>query len=132
MVQLKTLIALGAVVGGLCWIVEYVLERVGTPDALPSLFFWVGLLLMTVAFLGAGITLVRTGNHWLELVVGVATPALVWSVVWAFRGGMSDPSVVDGVFGVLAAAFGAAVMLRGQHEGDDDQKKLRPGRRRAV
>jgi len=132
MVQLKTLVALGAGVGGLCWIGEYVLERVGAPDVLPSLFFWVGLLLMTAAFLGAGITLVRTGNHWLELVVGVATPALVWSVVWAFRGGSSDPYVVDGLFGVLASTFGVAVFLRGPHQADDEQKKLRPGRRRAV
>jgi hypothetical protein len=131
MVQLKTLVALGAIVGGLCWIAEYVLERTGSSGGLPSLLFWVGLLLMTVAFVGAGVTLVRTGNHWLELVVGVATPALVWSVVWAFRGGSSQPYVVDGVFGVLAAAFGTALVLRQPHRAADDHD-ARPGRRRAV
>ena len=131
MVQLKTLVAVGAIGGGLSWIAEYVLERAGASDGLASLLFWVGLVLMTIAFLGAGINLVRTGNHWLELVVGVATPALVWSVVWAFRGGNADAHVVDGVVGVLAIAFGIAVFLRQQHQVDHEEH-LRPGRRRAV
>ena len=132
MVQLKTLIALGALVGGLCWIGELLAERAGAPGGVLTLLMWVGLVLMTVAFLGAGINLVRIGNHWLEAVVGVATPALVWSVVWAFKGGDADPYVVDGVFGALAVLYGIAVILRRSHGADDDQPDLRPGRRRAV
>jgi hypothetical protein len=131
MVQLRTLIALGAVVGGLCWIAELLAERAGAPGGVLTLLMWAGLVLMTVAFLGAGVNLVRIGNHWLELVVGVATPTLVWSVVWAFKGGDADPYVVDGVFGALAAVYGVAVILRRSQGGDEDQPDLRPGRRRA-
>ena len=132
MVQLRTLVALGAVVGGLSWVVEFFAERAGASDGLLTVLQWVGLVLMTAAFLGAGITLVRSGNLWLELVVGVATPALVWSIVWAFKSGNADPYVVDGVFGALAAVYGIALFLRRPHPADDDQEKLRPGRRRAV
>jgi hypothetical protein len=131
MVQLRTLIALGAIVGGLCWIAELLTERAGASGGFLTLLQWAGLALMTVAFLGAGVTLVRMGNHWLELIVGVATPTLVWSVVWAFKGGNADPYVVDGVFGVLATVFGIATALRRPHGGEDDHE-LRPGRRRAV
>ena len=132
MVQLKTLIALGAIVGGLCWIAEFFAERGGAADGLLTILQWVGLVLMTVAFLGAGVNLVRIGNHWLELVVGVATPALVWSVVWAFKGGDADPYVVDGVFGALAAVFGLVTIMRRPHDQEDDGPDLRPGRRRAA
>lgn len=131
MVQLKTLIALGAIVGGLCWVAELLTERAGASGGLLTLLQWAGLVLMTVAFLGAGVTLVRMGNHWLELIVGVATPTLVWSVVWAFKGGDADPYVVDGVFGALATVFGIATALRRPH-GVEDDHELRPGRRRAV
>lgn len=131
MVQLKTLIALGAVLGGLCWIAEFFAERAGGPGGLLAFLQWVGLVLMTVAFLGAGITLVRSGTRWLELVVAVATPALIWSVVWAFKSGDADPYVVDGIFGALAGVYGIALFLRRPHQ-TDDQEKLRPGRRRAV
>ena len=131
MVQLKTLIALGAIVGGLCWIAELLAERAGASGGVLTLLQWAGLVLMTVAFLGAGVNLVRIGNHWLEAVVGVATPTLVWSVVWAFKGGDADPYVVDGVFGALAAVYGIAVILRRPRAVDDDHD-LRPGRRRAV
>ena len=130
MVQLRTLIGLGATLGGLCWVAAYALHRGDTADGLVSLLFWAGLVLMTVAFLGAGIDLVRVGNHWLEIVVGVATPALVWSVVWAFRSGGTDPYVVDGVFGVLAVLFGVATMARRPRAAE--AAELRPGRRRAA
>ena len=131
MVQLRTLVALGAILGGLCWIATYVPERVDSVDAMPSAVWWAGLVLMTIAFLGGGINLVRMGNVWLELVVGLATPALVWSVVWAFKSGDADPVVVDGVFGALAVVFGIVVFLRRPRR-TKEPEDARPGRRRAV
>jgi hypothetical protein len=131
MVQLKSLVALGAVVGGVCWIAKYFAERAGAAGGLLDVLNWAGLALMTIAFLGAGVTLVKVGNHWLELVVGVATPALVWSVVWTFKGGDSDPYAVDGVFGVLAVLYGLFVHLRRPRE-SAGEPPVRPGRRRAA
>ena len=131
MVQLRTLIALGAIVGGLCWVTEFLAEGAGASGGLLTLLQWAGLVLMTVAFLGGGINLVRIGNLWLELVVGVATPALVWSVVWAFKSGDADPYLVDGIFGALAAVYGVVTYLR-RPQRDDHEHAQRPGRRRAA
>jgi hypothetical protein len=130
MVQLKTLIALSAIVGGLCWIAKFFAERGGASDELLDALLWAGLVLMTIAFLGAGVNLVRIGNHWLELVVGVATPALVWSVVWAFRGD-ADAYVVDGVFGALAVLYGLLTIFRRTRKAAE-APDTRPGRRRAA
>jgi hypothetical protein len=130
MVQLKSLIALGAIGGGLCWIAKFFAERGGASGGLLDALLWAGLVLMTIAFLGGGVNLVRIGNHWLELVVGLATPALVWSVVWAFRGDL-DPYAVDGVFGALAVLYGLLTVLRRTRE-TAEAPDARPGRRRAA
>jgi hypothetical protein len=128
MVRMRTLVALGAILGGLCWIATYVAD---SSDGLLEVVWWVGLVLMTVAFLGAGVRLVRTGTVWLQMVVGLATPALVWSVVWAFKSGDADPEVVDGVVGALTVVFGAVVALR-RTRGGSTVAAARPGRRRAA
>ncbi len=128
MVRTRTLVALGAILGGLCWIATYLVDR---SDDLLTILWWAGLVLMTVAFLGAGVRLVRTGTVWLQLVVGLATPALVWSVVWAFKSGDADAEVVDGAFGALAVVFGLVVALR-RTRGTPAAAAARPGRRRAT
>jgi hypothetical protein len=93
------------VLGGLCWVARWVLRGGTTGDALQ----WAGLLLLFVGMFGLGTALVNKGAVWLQVIVGVAFPLLVWSVVEVFHAS-GDPVVINAVVGVLiAAACGLAL-----------------------
>ena len=64
---------------------------------------WGGLALLSVGLFGLGTTLVSQGAVWLQVIVGVAFPLLVWSVLEVVRGS-GDAVVVDGVVGIAIAA----------------------------
>ena len=108
------------VLGGLCWVVRWLLGDGGMADPLQ----WAGLLLLFVGLFGLGSALVNQGAVWLQLIVGIAFPVLVWSVVEVLHGA-GDPVVINGVVGVLiAAACGLALGPKGD-------ARERPPRRHA-
>ena len=79
-------------------------ERRGT---LVDALYWGGLALLALALIGFGTALVSKGAVWLRVIVGIAFPALVWSVVEVLRTG--DEALVDGAFGAVAAELLAAI-----------------------
>jgi hypothetical protein len=97
-------------VGGLAWVVTYFLAAdSGAARAL----LWVGAALMTVALLVLGLMLVKSDVLPLRVFVAVALPTLVWGVVGLTRGSLSDPRVVDLVFGgVVAVVCGVRLVRR--------------------
>ena len=73
---------------------------------------------------GLGTTLVCKGALWLQVIVGIAFPLLVWSVVEVIHSA-GDPVVIDAVVGVLVG--GASLLALGQSGGGNE----RPPRRHA-
>jgi hypothetical protein len=99
--NLRAVALVSGVAGGLCWSTRLVLHltEAGGTGLLDALH-WAGLVLLAVAMVGFGAGLVSSSAGWLRVIVGVAFPALVWSVLEVFRP-VADTEVVDGVFGVL-------------------------------
>ncbi|HET7194309.1 MAG TPA: hypothetical protein VFI99_04910 [Nocardioides sp.] len=85
--------------GGLCWVARWVLGGGTVGDVLQ----WAGLVLLFVGLFGLGTALVNKGEVWLQVIVGVAFPLLVWSVVEVLHAS-GDPVVIDAVVGVMIAA----------------------------
>ncbi len=101
--SLALLARLAGVLGGLCLLV-----RAGAGvDALR----WPGLVLLALALAGLGAGLVGRGATWLRVIVAVALPVLVWSVVEVFHG-EGEGRVVDAVAGVVVAAVCVAGLVR--------------------
>jgi hypothetical protein len=120
--NLRALARVSGLLGGLCWVLRLLLDRSGSGAGAVDPLHWAGLVLLFVALLGLGATLVK--EVWLQTIVGIAFPLLVWSVVEVLhRAG--DPLVVDAVAGVLIAAACVASLRR---KGGGDQK---PPRRHA-
>ncbi|WP_435746381.1 hypothetical protein [Nocardioides sp. SYSU DS0663] len=88
--------------GGLAWIVRWFLGDGAAAD--PA--HWTGSALIAVSLAAYGGGLVRVA--WLRVVVGLALPVLVWSVLVVLRDG-PDAALVDALVGVgmvLVAVLG--------------------------
>ena len=104
LIALRLLACLGALAGGLAWVLRLVLGDE------PVVLFWVGLGLVALALAAAGASLVTKGTWWLRLIVAVALPALVLSLYSGVRT-MADAVVVDAVAGGLAMVLGLGFLL---------------------
>ena len=108
----RTYARAAGLLGGLSWVARFVLDLNGSGAGTPSdLLQWVGLVLLAVALAALGVSLVSRSALWLRVIVGVAFPLLVWSVLEVLHPG-SEPAAVDGVFGALVAVVAAAGLLR--------------------
>jgi hypothetical protein len=122
--NLRVLARVSGLLGGACWVARMVLDRGGSAGAVIDALHWAGLVLLFIALFGLGTTLVSKGAVWLQGIVGIAFPLLVWSVVEVVhRAG--DPVLIDAVVGVLIA--GVALLAFGRSGGGDE----RPPRRHA-
>jgi uncharacterized membrane protein YjjP (DUF1212 family) len=91
------------------------------------MLYWAGLALLFVALFGLGAALVSKGAVWLEVIVGIAFPLLVWSVVEVIHSA-GDPVLIDAVVGVLIAAFGLVALGRsGRGRGDSKPPRRHAG-----
>lgn len=106
---------LGAL-GGVVWIARWLLSpAVGAAD----LMRWAGLGLVLLGLVCIGLTLVKGQARWLDLVVGVAAPALFWAVYELVRG--TGPGLlVHAAIGLLCVVVGGVLLVRGGHRGVDD------------
>ncbi len=78
----RSLACLLGFLGGGAWVLRLGLALVGDPDGfLGAALEYGGLVLLLVALFAAGAGLVKQSTAWLRVVVGVAFPLLVWSVV---------------------------------------------------
>jgi hypothetical protein len=98
---MRAVLAVVAVLGGLCWI------AVRWVDVLE----WPGAVLLGLAVAGAGTRLVSKGPVWLRLVAGVGFVALVASVVQVLRDSLSDDTVLTAC-GALGVVVGVVVLAR--------------------
>lgn len=100
--------SVGAVLGGLVWIVAAVKDWGGAADR--SLAYLAGMAILGVAMAAAGYALVATAPVWLRMVVMFATPALgymVWITVEQALDGRDYLAVVGaGALMVLAGGIG--------------------------
>ncbi|MBB6628566.1 hypothetical protein H5V45_14670 [Nocardioides sp. KIGAM211] len=121
--DLHTVARGSGLLGGLCWVVRLVLDLAGsgTGGAADGLY-WVGLVLLAVGLAGMGAGLVSTSATWLQAIVAVAFPLLVWSVLEVLHPA-GNPRVIDGVLGLVVAGAAVQRLLR--------DRRRREARRRA-
>jgi hypothetical protein len=105
-VALHVAAAVPGLLGGLCWVVRWLLEPAWA-DALAT----TGLVLLGLALAGTGAGLVSRSAVWLRVLVAVAFPLLVWSV-YAVVKGDSEGLLLDGVLGVVAVLGAGGLLLR--------------------
>ncbi len=120
--DLHTLARLAGLVGGLCWVVRFVMDLGGhgTGIAADGLYA-IGVLLLAVALVAAGAGLVSTSATWLRVIVAIAFPLLVGSVLEVLHGG-GHSRTIDGIFGLVVAVVAAVQLSRGR------PKRARAGR----
>ena len=106
--------------GGVCWLARWILGDGGMADALQ----WAGLLLLFVGLFGLGGALVNKSALWLQVIVGVAFPLLVWSVVEVLHAS-GDPVVINAVAGVLVGV--ACALALGPNPGDEKPPRRHAG-----
>lgn len=102
--NLRTVTLVSGVVGGLCWLARLVVDLIG-PDggSVADVLQWAGLALVAIALAALGAGLVGKSELWLRVIVAIAFPLLVWSVLEVLHPA-GDPEIVDGVFGVVMVA----------------------------
>jgi hydrogenase/urease accessory protein HupE len=116
--DLHTLARSSGLVGGLCWLARYVLDRSGSgPADAGDALYWAGLVLLAVALVAAGAGLVSSSATWLRAIVGVALPLLVWSVLEVLHPA-GDSETIDAAFGLAMALVSVAGLVRGRSHGE--------------
>ncbi|HTW17258.1 MAG TPA: hypothetical protein VMF51_19165 [Nocardioides sp.] len=95
----RTLADLCGALGGLVWVVRWILAVNGAGDAVLGTAYGAGLALLAIGVAGAGARLARAA--WLSAVVAVCFPVLAWSVLMVLHE-LGDEARVDGVLGVVA------------------------------
>lgn len=94
--------------GGLAWLVRWPLGSDGTGAAADTAY-WFGLVALAVSLAAYGAALVKVG--WLQAVVALALPVLVWSVLEVLRGD-GDGLAVDGVVGLVLLVVAVTGLAR--------------------
>jgi hypothetical protein len=108
----RTAAALAGLSGGLAWIVAFVLDKTDHPG-LGGAVAAFGLVLLAVAAVAAGASLVSRSATWLRVVVAICFALLVWSVLQVLAGGLGD-RLVQAAAGLAAVAVAVVVLSRRQ------------------
>jgi hypothetical protein len=116
--DLRRLTQIAGLVGGAVWVLAYFLPDDGVAE---GALLRVGAVVLTVAFCGLGLLLVRSDFLALRIFVAIAVPLLVWGVFVIVHQSLSDPEVVDGVFGAVVAVVSA---VRLGHQGGASRATL--------
>jgi len=116
--DLRRLTQIAGLVGGAVWVLASFLPDGGAAEVA---LLRVGAVVLTVALCGLGLLLVRSDFLALRIFVAVALPLLVWGVFGIVHQSLSDPEVVDGVFGAIVAVVSA---VRLGHQGGASRATL--------
>jgi hypothetical protein len=116
--DLRRLTQIAGLVGGAVWVLASFLPDGGAAEVA---LLRVGAVVLTVALCGLGLLLVRSDFLALRIFVAVAVPLLVWGVFAIVHQSLSDPEVVDGVFGAIVAVVSA---VRLGHQGGASRATL--------
>jgi len=95
---------LAGLAGGLAWVVAFFLPEGGGAE---RAVLWLGAILLTVAFFGLGLMLVRSDVLALRVFVALALPTLVWGVLGIVHQSADDPGLIDAVFGAIVGLVSA-------------------------
>jgi uncharacterized membrane protein YjjP (DUF1212 family) len=117
--NVRALARVCGLLGGACWVFRLI--RGG--EAGDSLY-WAGLALLFIGLFGLGTALVSKEAPWLQVIVGIAFPLLVWSVVEVLHAS-GDPVVIDAIFGILIA--GTCLLALGRSGGGDERPRRHAG-----
>jgi hypothetical protein len=113
--DLNTVARGSGLVGGLLWLVRFLLDLAGSGSGAADLLYVGGLVLLGVALVGMGMGLVSRSALWLRVIVGIAFPLLVWSVLEVLHPA-GDPQAIDGVVGLVAVVVAALGLVRARPE----------------
>ena len=116
--DLRRLTQIAGLGGGVVWVLAYFLPDDGAAE---TTLLTVGAVLLTIALCGLGLLLVRSDFLALRIFVAIAVPVLVWSVFGIVHQSLSDPELVDGVFGAIVAVVSA---VRLGHQGGASRATL--------
>ena len=110
--SLRSVATAFGLVGGLCWVARILVES--------EVLEWAGFVLLGVAAAVAGAALVSSSALPLRLLVAVAFPLLVWSVLELLRDAGADRTI-DALFGAAAVVVSIVAVIRrpvrGHHSG---------------
>jgi len=110
--SLRSVATAFGLVGGLCWVARIFGDH--------QVLEWAGFVLLGVAVAVAGAALVSSSALPLRLLVAVAFPLLVWSVLEVLREAGPDRTV-DALFGAAAVVTSLVAFarrpVRGHHSG---------------
>ena len=110
--NLRTVTMGVGVLGGVCWVLRLVLDVAGSGNgAFLDVLEWAGLVMVGVALAALGAGLVGKSELWLRVIVALAFPLLVWSVLEVLRPA-GNPAVVDGLLGAVVLATCARRLTR--------------------
>ena len=98
---MRTVMAVAAVLGGLCWIAALWMAPLGA----------VGAVLLALAVVGAGAGLASRSATWLRVIAGVCFLGLVASVLLLLRDAADDGAILTAA-GVTATLVGVVVLSR--------------------
>ena len=112
--DLRAIARWAGLVGGLLWLLRFVLDLVGSDDSMVlDLLYWAGGLLLAAALVSMGAGLVR--EVWLQAIVGIAFPLLVWSVLEVLHPA-GNAVAIDGIFGLLASGVAVFAIAKARPE----------------
>jgi hypothetical protein len=115
--NLRVLALVAGVLGGACWVARWGADLAGGDPGWGGTAHWLGLGLIGLALAALGAGLVHKGAVWLQVIVAIALPLLVWSV-YAVVKGEGEGIALDGVLGALAAVLSIALLLAGPRGSD--------------
>lgn len=105
----RTLAQWCGVLGGLAWLLRWVLAGQGAGDGALGASYGAGLALLAIGLAGAGAGL--AGAAWLRAIVAVCFPVLAWSVLMVLHEAGDDVRV-DGMLGVVALLVWVPLLSR--------------------
>lgn len=120
--NLRVLMSLAAVAGGLCWVARWGADLAGGDPGWGRGAHWAGLALLVAAVALAGAGLVSSSALWLRAIVAVAAPLLVWSVYAAVKGDR-EGILLDGVVGIVAVVLAVLTLLLGGSRPADERRR---------
>lgn len=94
--------------GGLAWVVRWVLAGNGAGDTAQGATYGAGLALLAIGLAGAGAGLAAAA--WLRVVVALCVPVLAWSVLMVLHEAGAGERV-DGLAGLLALLVWVPLLL---------------------
>jgi hypothetical protein len=100
---MRALACATAILGGACWVVQFFLDQ--------DVLYWIGLVLLGLTALLAGLASVPKAPIWLQLIVGAGSVGLFAAVLTTLQSA-ADETVVNLALGVVAIVVFGFVALR--------------------